>query len=84
MEQVRKVWDQKLEGVVVSVLLEPVRMCTDTLTLLSAGQAGAEFPGEEEEAELSEAVAADGLAEPSRLICSNSALRRMLLKQLNS
>ena len=83
MEQVRKVWDQKLEEVVVSALQEPVRI-TDTLILLSAGQDGAEFHGEEEEVGLSEAVVVDGLAEPSRLICNNSILRRMLLKQLNS
>jgi hypothetical protein len=84
MEQVRKVWDQELEEVVVSALPEPVRMHPDTLILLSAGQDGAEFPGEEEEAGLSEAVAADGLAELSHLLCSNSTLRRTLLNQLNS
>ena len=47
------------------------------------GAGVAEFPGEEEEVGLSAAVAADGLAEPSRLTRSNSTVNRTLPKQLN-
>jgi hypothetical protein len=83
MEQGRREWGQKLEEVAVSALPEPVRMHPVTLIPLSAGQDGAEFPGEEEEAGLSVAAAADGLAEPFRLTRSNSTMNRTLPKQLD-
>ena len=83
MEQVRRVWDHKREEVAVSALPEPVRMHPDTVSQLSAGQDGAEFPGEEEEAGLSAADTADGLAELSRLTRSNATMNRTLPKQLN-
>jgi hypothetical protein len=83
MEQVRRVWDQKLEEVAVSALPEPVRMHPDTVRQLSAGQEDAGFPGGEEEDGLSAADAADGLAEPFRLTRSNSTMNRTLLKQLD-